>query len=192
MRLLLTLVLLISCQSLVASDLENLKASAKLGFPKPQYNLALKYQLGKDVAKDYAEAAKWYERAAKQGIVQAQHNLGILYSNGGHGIEKDLQKAREYFEQAAAQGFAKSQYNLGRMYQIGNGVAPDHNLAVEYYLKAAEQGIVDAQYNLGAYYQNNAMIYKEYKDKAIYWYTKAAEQGHKKAQNNLRLLNKTQ
>jgi len=34
------------------------------------------------VPQDYAEAAKWYRKAAEQGDANAQSNLGIMYAKG--------------------------------------------------------------------------------------------------------------
>jgi hypothetical protein len=35
-----------------------------------------------DVAQDHAEAAKWFCKAADQGLAEAQFNLGRMYANG--------------------------------------------------------------------------------------------------------------
>jgi len=40
------------------------------------------YQIGQGVAQDYAEAARWYRKAADQGGVAAQFNLGVMYYEG--------------------------------------------------------------------------------------------------------------
>jgi len=34
------------------------------------------------VPQDYAEAVRWYRKAADQGIAEAQFSLGIAYANG--------------------------------------------------------------------------------------------------------------
>ena len=69
---------------------------------RAQTNLATLYYEGKGVAVDYAEAAKWYRRAADQGDALGQYNLGALYAKGA-GVTQDLVQAYMWFELAAAQ-----------------------------------------------------------------------------------------
>ena len=70
--------------------------------------------------------------AAEQGLAQAQHNLGLMYSKG-HGVPQDYAKAVEWYRRAAEQGNATAQNNLGVMYDNGQGVPQDHAKAVEWY-----------------------------------------------------------
>ena len=48
---------------------------AKSGVMEAQVNLGHMYIRGDGVKKDYAEAAKWYKKAAEQGYAEAQFNL---------------------------------------------------------------------------------------------------------------------
>ena len=64
---------------------------------------------------EYAEAAKWFRRAAEQGHAIAQNNLGELYS-GGVGIPQDEFEAVKWFRCAAEQGLAQAQFALGSRY----------------------------------------------------------------------------
>jgi TPR repeat protein len=57
-----------------------------------QLNLGLMYALGQGVAQDYAEAAKWFRRAADKGFDKAQFNLGLLYEYG-LGLPQDYVQA---------------------------------------------------------------------------------------------------
>lgn len=60
-----------------------LVARAEKGNAKAQFNLAALYAKGEDgLPQDYAEAAKWYRKAAEQGDAEAQAALGRLYANG--------------------------------------------------------------------------------------------------------------
>jgi TPR repeat protein len=61
------------------------------------------YDSGQGVARDYAEAVKWYRLAAKQGYVSAQYNLGIMYAKG-QGLPQDYVRAHAWFNIAATQG----------------------------------------------------------------------------------------
>lgn len=47
---------------------------------------------GKGAQKDYAEAVKWYRKAAEQGDSLGQLGLGECY-DFGHGVEKDYAEA---------------------------------------------------------------------------------------------------
>ena len=40
------------------------------------------YEQGRGVMPDFAEAARWYEKAASTGYAPAQCNLGNLYQSG--------------------------------------------------------------------------------------------------------------
>jgi TPR repeat protein len=81
------------------------------GLAAAQCNLGVMYHNGQGVPKDYAQAAKWYRKAAEQGNALAQYNLGVMYYNG-YGVPKDHSEALEWYQKAAEQGFAKAQTAL--------------------------------------------------------------------------------
>ena len=135
------------------------------------------------VAKDGAEAVKWYRKAAEQGDAAGQYNLGTCYLNG-NGVAKDGAEAVKWYRKAAEQGHADGQNQLGYCYHLGIGVAMDGAEAVKWYRKAAEQGHAMGQYNLGTCYHLGNGVAKDGAE-AVKWYRKAAEQGHADGQNNL-------
>jgi len=51
--------------------------------------------LGKGIEQDYGQAAQWYEKAAKQGYLDAQYDLAIMYDNG-LGVGKAPEKAFQW------------------------------------------------------------------------------------------------
>ena len=67
----------------------------------------------------------WYSRAAEQGHVKAQRELGILYANGGEFVDKDIKQATDWLTRAAEQGDAVAQHSLGCMI-ADNLVSDDH------------------------------------------------------------------
>ena len=83
---------------------------------------------GKGIDKDVIdppEGAKWFRKIAERAeadvhvnerdrYIEAQHNLGVLYSRG-EGVEKDLTEARKWYRKAAAQGYEKSKAALKRL-----------------------------------------------------------------------------
>ena len=129
---------------------------------------------GELVPKDYAEAAKWYRKAAEQGFAMAQHSLGSMYEIG-QGFSQDYAEAVKWYRKAAEQGHAEAQFGLGYMYYHGQGVPQDYAEAVLWYRKAAEQGYDNAQNDLGRMYRHGQGVPQDYTE-AVKWYRKAAEQ----------------
>lgn len=85
---------------------ESLRKTIKLankGDANAQYDLGVSYDNGLGVPKNYATAAKWYQKAADQGFVYAQYNLGVLYDNG-LGVPKNNTIAVKWYQKAADQG----------------------------------------------------------------------------------------
>jgi hypothetical protein len=77
------------------------------------------------VTQDYAEAARWWRKAADQGDADAQQNLGFMYYSG-HGATQDYAEAARWYRKAADHGDAGAQDNLGVMYLNGEGVPQDY------------------------------------------------------------------
>ena len=84
---------------------------------------------------DYATALREWRPLAKQGVADAQYNLGVMYGEG-LGVPQDYAKAVGWWRKAAEQGHATAQYNLGVAYHNGEGVPQNyaqahmwHNLA---------------------------------------------------------------
>jgi len=59
-----------------------------------------------------------FKKAAEQGHVDAQNNLGAMYFTGD-GVTRDEKKAIEWFEKAAAQGNEDAQANLDAIRAAG-------------------------------------------------------------------------
>jgi TPR repeat protein len=83
---------------------------------------------GRGVPQDYAEAVKWFRKAADQGMARAQSDLGFMYADG-QGVPQDFAEAVKWFRKAADQRYARGQANLGMMYSNGQGVPHDNVLA---------------------------------------------------------------
>jgi TPR repeat protein len=136
----------------------------------------------KNNAGDYDSAFRICTKAAEQGEVSAQHNLGLMYANGS-GTSKDDKQAFYWFTKAAEQDFAGAQYNLGIMHDDGNGTPKDDKQAFYWFTKAAEQGNAGAQLNLGVMYADGRGTSKD--DVMAYvWWNIAAAQGDKGAEKN--------
>jgi TPR repeat protein len=96
------------------------------------------------VKQDYAEAVRWYRKAAEQGHAEAQCNLGSMYHQG-KGVKQDFAEAVRWFRKAAEQEHARAQFNCGAAYANGEGVNQDYAEALRWMHKAAEQGLADAK-----------------------------------------------
>ena len=72
-----------------ATKLKLWKRLADLGDAASQYNLALALQHGIGVPKDDAQAVFWYRKAAEQGDVDAQRQLGALLLKGRLGGDEE-------------------------------------------------------------------------------------------------------
>ena len=70
---------------------------------------------GTGIQSDSAEAAKWCRKAAEQGDVEAQYDLGLYYYSG-RGVKEDLVEAVKWYRMAAEQGHAEAQYKIGWCY----------------------------------------------------------------------------
>ena len=93
------------CGKVLREHLDTIRASAALGDRDMQQLLGDMYMQGQGgVPLDYAEAARWYRKAAKQGSAAAQNNMGVLYV-WGFGVPQDSVEAYAWFTIAAEQGF---------------------------------------------------------------------------------------
>jgi TPR repeat protein len=155
-------------------------ARADQGDLSAEYSLACMYYEGRGVPQDYAEASRWYRKAAEQGYAKAQFGLGDLYLQG-KGVPQDYAETARWNQKAAAQGYARAQAGLGYMYLKGVGVSQDYAEAFHWYGKAADQGNVDAEHALGYIYLNGIGVPQDY-HLAVPWIQKAADQGDPEAQ----------
>ncbi len=147
--------------------INELRAKAEAGDSKAQLLIASDYDHGRGIRQDYAEAARWYEKAAVAGDRVAQNNLGSLYQNG-LGVTKDYAKALELYRKSAEQEFAMAENSLGMMYDLGLGVGQDREIGNQWYRKAAEHGIPEAMLNLGLNYHDGAGVPQD-KVEAFKW-----------------------
>ena len=164
-----------------------IRKSAEQGNASGQDNLGTMYQKGLGgLAKNDAEAVRWYRKSAEQGNASGQAHLGFMYELGLGGLTKDDAEAVRWYRKSADQGNPLGQYNLGTMYQNGQGgLTNDEAEAVRWYRKSAEQGNAWGQYMLGTMYQNGQGGLTKDDAEAVRWYQKSAEQGNAFGKNRL-------
>ena len=160
----------------------NFESRAMEGDPIAQFCLGSMYKNhGEREIKSRQEAIKWYTKAADQGYLPAQNNLGVmsvrLYEESNHENLQAREKALEWFRKAADQAYPPAQFNLSI-------ISEHENTAVEWARKAADQGYPPAQDHLGSLYYHGNGVDKNLK-LAVKWFRAAADQGHAPAQNSL-------
>jgi S1-C subfamily serine protease len=82
---------------------EEVKTKAGAGDADSEFQLGLRYERGEGVPQDFAEAVKWYRKAAEQNLAAAQFNLGVSYVKG-EGVAKNHVKAYMWLLLGAGQG----------------------------------------------------------------------------------------
>ncbi len=135
---------------------------------------------GKGVARDVAEAAKWYRRSANQGVSAAENNLGLMYAQG-RGVPRDVVQAAQLWHSAAEKNHVIAQFNLGLAYFRGEGVKTNEQTAIRWFRRAGDLGLADAQYAMGQVIRLGLSAEAD-ETEALGWYEQAAAQGHDKAQ----------
>lgn len=111
---------------------------AEAGDAEAQYNLAQAYRLGRGVKADENAAMRWYERAARQGLMQAEANYGLLL------LEKDRNAAFPWLQSAAAKGDPRAQYVVGTALFNGDPAPRDPVRAYAMMRRAAASGLPQA------------------------------------------------
>jgi len=143
-----------------------------------EVRLAQDYESGKGVARDLAQAAYWYRKAADHGDPDAQNQLGYFYY-WGTGVERDPQEAARWFMRATGSGSQTAKLNLALLYLRGTGVPRDVPLALQLLRQLAEKGHAQAEAYLGSVYGSGVGV-PEDPNEAERWYLRAAK--HKGAE----------
>ena len=147
------------------------RRAANLCHPGALEMLGRLYEAGAGVEKDPAQAERLYSqasaqrlKAAEQGDVGAQLQLGLQYLHG-EGVQRDAVQAAVWIQKAAEAGHPKAQFMLGNLYYFGRGTEKDYNQAVLWYRKAADQGDIQGIYHLGLCYYNGTGVDQDYGQK---------------------------
>jgi uncharacterized protein len=87
------------------------RASQTAAAAKAQVGDALKNGKAALDSKDYAEAVRWFRKAADQGDADGQGNIGWLYEYG-RGVAQDYAEAMRWYRKAADQGHVEAKNRL--------------------------------------------------------------------------------
>jgi len=122
-----------------ATDQHETKLSAE--------DLGVMFANGDGVPQDYAEARRWFQKAATAESHAAMNHLGVMHAEG-LGVARDDSKARLWFEKAAAYGNDEAMYNLGNLHRKGLR----YKEARIWYEQSAGKGHTGAMIELGHTY----------------------------------------
>ncbi len=154
------------------------------------FELAERYEAGKDVEPDAQKYFTLLQKAAELGHAKAQMLLALIYDNGYidyvNTTPRDREKALHWYQAAAEQGQPIAQLYYGIILLHGKGVDANVPLALKYLESAAKEGQVNALFHLGRHYlsQHDESLAA----KGIAYYKQAAEALHPDAQTQLALL----
>ena len=136
-------------------------------------------------------------KAAEEGDVDAQVQLGRIYCEGTGVDRRDCSQAEFWFRKAVDQGSRDAEFHLAVML-ADDRYGENLRTAEEIFRKYAEQGDADAQFCLGLLlergYEREAAVWPKWKrDKdrmgkwreSVDWYRKAADQGDARAMRAL-------
>lgn len=157
---------------------------AKAGDPAAQTLAAEILARGLGVARNEAEAAKWYQLAAEQGVPEAQFQYALLLLDGRF-VKKDEKGAYALMQASAEAGNRLAQFNFAQLLVDREPGDAGMAKAVSYYERAALAGLADAQYAMAQVYSNGVGGKKLDQVEARRWLVLAAVQNFDTAQVEL-------
>ena len=105
-----------------------------------QLQVGYSYRDGVGTTQDFAEAAKWFRKAALQGFRRRPRTSSATCTYRAKACPRTISSRRSGTARPPLQGDAKAQFNLGFMYRMSQGVPQDHVESARWNRKAAEQG----------------------------------------------------
>ena len=165
-------------------------ADRKRDCAEAEFFLGVCHEFGEHgLSKDYSLARYWYERAARNGNVNAMTNLGYMYAHG-LGLPVDGEKAVKWYTLASTNGSYLAMGNLAYYYLTGIFVGKANpEKAVQLYEKVVEMEPQAEcyKYDLGTCYENGTGTPVDMK-RAIALYRDAARLGSGLAKKALKRL----
>lgn len=123
-------------------------------------------------------ALKWIEDAAKEGLADAQFEMGSIMENGKFGMGKNEMEALKWYELAAKQNHIGASCKMGLFWFEGRGgLRIDYKKAFPYFYSAATNGLPIAQKLVGDCYRTGECVGETNMTEAVRFYNLAAAQG---------------
>jgi uncharacterized protein len=151
-----------SLQQNYAQAFKWFRASADQGYPHAEYFLALCYRDGKGTETNIDESILWLQRAASNGLANAQFVLGKYYGDNafaalqaklrnvknkpdgeiifGENIEQNFKQAVKWLGKAANQNYPDGQFDLCIFCAVGYGTDKDQIEACKWFVLANAKG----------------------------------------------------
>src|SRR5260370_885663 len=108
---------------------------------------------GRGVARDPSESLAYLEKAARQGNVRGECDLGVMLTSGLD-TAQDRAKGLGYLQAAARFGDGYAEDNLGQFEESGLISDPSSSEAYMHYLKASEMGSAWGAYNVARMHEH--------------------------------------
>ncbi len=146
--------MLAACISITPQDeslstlLRDWKIRAERGEPEAQYNLGWYTFKSATTPKDQEIALMWFEKSARQGVMEAQFALATMLEKGLGVQAPQVPQALYWYQQAAQAGLARAQYNLGATYAQGLDVERADEKAYFWFFLASVQNNSQARRGL--------------------------------------------
>ena len=116
---------------------------AQAGDPDAQFNMGQASKLGRGVKADMVVALDWYRKAAAQGHIRAEDNLGLLMFQQG-----ERASALPYLQRSATRGEPRAQYIVGTALFNGDLAPKNWPLAYALMNRASAAGLAQATASL--------------------------------------------
>jgi TPR repeat protein len=155
-----------------------LNEAATQGHAKSQLLLGRWYAAG-IAPQSYEKSAFWFKKAAEQGDIEAQYELGVNYVSF-----KKYSEATEWFLMAVKQGHTDAALQYALLLEEGKGLKQDKKLANEVFdnITSNEKVKGEAFFKLGTNYSIVGWGFHQDYVVSTKWFRKAAELGHTSSQ----------
>tara|TARA_B110001469_G_C9629197_1_gene314502 strand:+ start:826 stop:1656 length:831 start_codon:yes stop_codon:yes gene_type:complete len=147
------------------------KKAADQGYPEAQFELS---KFGRWLKLDVHQVLELCTKAANNGFIPAQHDLGIKAYEGYSG-EADFEEAIKWFSKADQHGDMESKYWLGTMHIDGKGFHKNMSVGHGLISLAAKKGCKKAKLELAFMYEFGTSFLPINKEKAAEWFLKAMD-----------------
>jgi TPR repeat protein len=161
-----------------------LRRAAESGLPRAEALWGEDLRVGAGTAPDEAAAVAWFQKAAAQGEMLGEYELGAAYAYGRGGLAADPASARFYIERSAEHGYSLAQGTIGQMYATGNGLPQDYGAALKWFQLGAVQNEVRSLNGLGVLYLGGTGVVRDLVA-AKMWFERAAAFGQPNAMHSL-------
>ena len=131
----------------------------------------------------FETAFDWEKKAAEQGRVASQYNLGHHYDKG-IGTMQNEQQAFYWFKKSAENGYTDAKHSLAVCYLTGKGTSQNMAQGIYWLEQASNDGHAAAKKRLGAAYIEGIGVPAD-EEKGISLLREAADLGDEEAKNAL-------